>query len=221
MTTTRRSALAAAAIVLALALAGCSADDGAPDAVPPTSAAPSSAVPPSGDSTATGPDLVEPATLASADLDTLAALGAETLIASLEATPVDQRRTDLRASVRPDAVLLSDSSGAEVSVPVPEGRHYLSVAPYVTGTHECFFHSLTTCTGELGGEQASVRIVDDESGEVYVDATGPLADNGFSGFWLPTGRTATVTVTVDGRVGTATVSTGEEDLTCLTSLQVA
>jgi hypothetical protein len=220
MTTTRRPAdLAAAVISLALALAGCTADDPAPDAAAPSSTdAPTAVAPTDGSDPAL---VVDPATLADADLDTLAALGAETLIASLEATPLDQRRTDLRASVRPDAVLLSDSTGAEVSVPVPEGKHYLSVAPYVTGTHDCFFHSLTTCTGELGGQQATVRIVDDETGDVYVDTTGPLEDNGFTGFWLPSGRTATVTVTVDGREGTATVRTGEEDLTCLTSLRVA
>jgi hypothetical protein len=220
MTTTRRPAVLAAAVIsLALALAGCTADDPAPDAAAPTSPdAPTAVAPTDGSDPAL---VVDPATLADADLDTLAALGAETLIASLEATPLDQRRTDLRASVRPDAVLLSDSTGAEVSVPVPEGKHYLSVAPYVTGTHDCFFHSLTTCTGELGGQQATVRIVDDETGDVYVDTTGPLEDNGFTGFWLPSGRTATVTVTVDGREGTATVRTGEEDLTCLTSLRVA
>jgi hypothetical protein len=220
MTTTRRPAVLAAAVIsLALALAGCTADDPAPDAAAPSSTdAPTAVAPTDGSDPAL---VVDPATLADADLDTLAALGAETLIASLEATPLDQRRTDLRASVRPDAVLLSDSTGAEVSVPVPEGKHYLSVAPYVTGTHDCFFHSLTTCTGELGGQQATVRIVDDETGDVYVDTTGPLEDNGFTGFWLPSGRTATVTVTVDGREGTATVRTGEEDLTCLTSLRVA
>jgi hypothetical protein len=220
MTTTRRPALAAAVIAAALALAGCTSDEPAPDAAP-ASTAPASTADPTSPDDADPVMSVDPATLADADLDTLAALGARTLIASLEATPLDQRRTDLRASVRPDAVLLSDGTGAEVSVPVPDGQHYLSIAPYVTGTHECFFHSLTTCTGELGGQQATVRIVDADTGDVYVDTTGPLEDNGFTGFWLPSGRTATVTVTVDGREGTATVSTGAEDLTCLTSLQVA
>jgi len=153
-------------------------------------------------------------------LDEYAAMGAEELVAALEATPLDQRPADLLVSVRPDDVLLS-RDGREVTVPAPEGRHYLSVAPYVTGTHDCYFHSLTTCTGELGGTEVAVTIVDAASGEVYVDATTTLHENGFTGFWLPDDRTATVTVTADGRSGTATVSTGDEDLTCLTSLRLA
>ncbi|GEL46201.1 CueP family metal-binding protein [Cellulomonas hominis] len=198
MTTTRRPALPALAAALLLALtAACS-----PSPAEPT------------------PTAVATADASADALDTYAAMGAEDLIAALEATPLDERPADLLASVRPHEVLLS-RDGREVAVPAPEGKHYLSIAPYVSGTHDCFFHSLTTCTGELGGEQVAVTIVDDASGEVYVDETTTLHDNGFAGFWLPDGRTATVTVEADGRAGTATVSTGDEDLTCLTSLRLA
>lgn len=204
MTTTRRPTLLAASaatgLALLLALAGCtSPDPAAPNA----------------------DDLVTPSasTPAGGDLDALAALGAQELVAQLEATPTAERRTDLTASVRPDGVLLSSAEG-EVTVPAPDGLHYLSVAPYVTGTHDCYFHSLTTCTGELGGQEVAVRIVDDASGEVYVDETLTLQDNGFTGFWLPSDIAATVTVTSSDGTGTATVSTGPEDLTCLTSLRL-
>jgi hypothetical protein len=44
----------------------------------------------------------------------------------------------------------------------------------VSNTHDCYFHSLTTCTGELGGQQVTVLIVDDETGEVYVDESSLL-----------------------------------------------
>ncbi len=202
MTTTRRPTLLAASaatgLALVLALAGC------------TSSEPEARV---------ADELVSPSASAPADLDALAALGARELVASLEATPAAERRTDLTASVRPDGVLLSSADG-EVTVPAPDGQHYLSVAPYVDGTHDCYFHSLTTCTGELGGEEVEVRIVDDASGEVYVDESTTLHDNGFTGFWLPSDVTATVTVTSADGTGTATVSTGPEDLTCLTSLRL-
>lgn len=201
MTTTPRSLLlAASAIVLALTASGCSGDD-------------------STNSAATSPPAAAE-TGAEASLDELAALGAHDLIATLEATPVAQRRADLRASVQPDHVLLSSGS-EEIAVPIPDGEHYLSIAPYVSTTHDCYFHSLTTCTGELGGERVTVRVVDDETGEVYVDESGELHDNGFIGVWLPSGRTATVTVTSDDGTGSVTVSTGDEDLTCLTELQLA
>ncbi len=207
MTTTRRTILLAASTLgLVLGVTACTAADPAP-------AVPSAAT------TSTTPTTAQGSGSARGDLDALAALGAQELVATLEATPVAERRTDLGASVRPDEVLLS-SDGAEVAVPVPDGQHYLSIAPYVTSRHDCFFHSLTTCTGELGGEDVTVRIVDDETGKVYVDESGPLQDNGFIGFWLPADRTATVTVESADGEGSATVSTGDEDLTCLTDLQL-
>jgi hypothetical protein len=212
MTTNRTPALIAAALVLALT-AGCSATaDPAPDAQATTATTTAPTVP--------QPVTADPALVADATLDELAALDAVTLVAALEATPVAQRRTDLRASVQPHAVLLSDATG-EAEVAVPDGQHHLSVAPYLSSTHECFFHSLTTCTGELGGETVTVRIVDADSGAVYADGEVVLGENGFTGFWLPDGRTAEVTVTAEGREGTATVTTGTGDLTCLTSLRLA
>lgn len=200
--TPRRSLalLAATGLALTLGLSACSATDGTP-----------------ADPTVRSDETTAPADV---DLDALAALGAEDLVATLEATPVTDRRTDLLASVRPGEVLLS-SGDQELRVPVPEGQHYLSIAPYVSGTHACFFHSLTTCVGELGGQEVTVQVVDDATGEVYVDETRTLEDNGFAGFWLPSDVTATVTVTAGDRTGSASVATGAEDLTCLTGLRLA
>lgn len=214
MTTRRRSALLAASVLaLATTLSGCTASDGSEAGTASAAGEASTAdAPPSSSAT---PDVAPAGTT----LDDLASLGAEQLVAALESTPVADRRTDLLASVRTDAVLLSDGSG-ERTVPIPDGTHYLSVAPYVTTTHDCFFHSLTTCRGELGGQQVTVRVVDDATGEVLIDEARSLEDNGFAGFWLPSDRTATVTVTAGGRSGSAVVSTGSDDLTCLTDLRL-
>lgn len=149
-----------------------------------------------------------------------AALDVTELIDQLEATPVDERPQDVMASIRQDEVLVSAPDGSqEVSVPIEEG-HYLSIAPYVDQTHDCFFHSLTTCTGEMAGEEITVRVVDDRTGEVYVDETSRTHDNGFVGFWLPRDISATLTVTAAGRSAETSVETGADDLTCLTSLQL-
>lgn len=159
------------------------------------------------------------ATEAGAGMDELAALDAEELIAALERAPLDERREDLMASVQPDRVVLTTANG-QAEIPIPEGQHYLSIAPFVTSTHECYYHSLTTCTGELGGAEIALRIVDDQTGEVYIDQTAPLEDNGFTGVWLPTDITATVTVTSDHGTGHTQIATGDDALTCLTSLQL-
>lgn len=149
-----------------------------------------------------------------------AALEATELIDQLETLPLDERPQDVLASIRQNEVVVSAADGSrEVSVPIQDG-HYLSIAPYVDRTHDCFFHSLTTCTGELGNEELTVRIVDDRTGEVYVDETARANDNGFIGFWLPRDVAATVAVTGVGGTAETSVQTGAEDLTCLTSLQL-
>lgn len=162
----------------------------------------------------------ERGTEAASAVEAWAALDARELIGQLESMPVDERPQDVMASIRQDEVVVSAPDGSqEVSVPIEEG-HYLSIAPYVDQTHDCYFHSLTTCAGEMGGEELTVRIVDDRTGEVYVDETTRAHDNGFVGFWLPRDVSATVAVTAAGRSAEASVETSADDLTCLTGLQL-
>lgn len=141
------------------------------------------------------------------------------LIEQLDATPVDQRSSDFMAQVRPDTLVISDASGAETSLALPDEEFYVSIAPFVEETHECFFHSLTTCRGELAHETIDVTVVDD-SGTVLVDEAMTTFDNGFVGLWLPRDITATITLATDDRTVTDRISTGADDPTCLTTLQL-
>lgn len=149
----------------------------------------------------------------------LSGMDGREVVDHLEALDVADRPDDLVASVRVDGLLLGDGS-AEATLPLPDDVFYLSVAPFVDETHDCFFHSLTTCQGELAGEEVSVSLVDAGSGEVLVDEDVVLGSNGFAGFWLPRGVDARLTVESDGRTGTATVSTTPDDPTCLTTLRL-
>jgi hypothetical protein len=130
------------------------------------------------------------------------------------------RPTDLMASVRPDELQLTTGK-EEVSLPIPEDRFYLSVAPYLDQTHDCFYHSLTTCQGELGQKDVEVKIVDTATGEVLVEETRTTFANGFVGFWLPRNIEGTLEVAYDGKVGRTEISTGQDAPTCLTTLQLA
>jgi len=183
----------AAAVVLVLA--GCSAS--------PTTA----------DSPAT-----EPSILAEYDL---AGLDGRAIVDRLDRVPVADRQSDLRASVRPGELLVStaDSDDATV-VDLPDDQFYLSVAPYVEQTHDCYFHSLTTCRGELAGKEVQVTITQRDTGEVLVDEVTQTFDNGFVGFWLPRGIEATLHVEYDGYAASSDISTGPDDPTCLTTLQL-
>lgn len=159
-----------------------------------------------------------------ADFD-LAGLDAVQIVDRLDRLGGNDRPADLLASVRPEELRLTatdaDGTERELALPIPSDRFYLSVAPYVEQTHECFHHSLTTCKGELGGEQIDVQIVDEASGEVLVDGTHTVFDNGFVGFWLPRDIEGTLRISFDGVQGETSFGTGEDDPTCLTTVQLA
>lgn len=191
----------AAAGVFALTLTGCSTHAPETDRTPP------------GPSTGTTD---QAAFLAAHDLD---GMDGEQVVDHLDRMPVTDRSTELMASVRADQLLLTDAE-QEVALPLTEGEFYLSVAPYVDRTHECFYHSLTTCRGELTNQDIDVRIVDDASGEVLVDEEVTTFDNGFAGFWLPRDVDGTIEVTHDGLTGRSAFSSGDEGATCLTTLQL-
>ncbi len=142
------------------------------------------------------------------------------MIDHLDAMPVADRPTDILASVRPATLVFSDADGNEYAVPTDEEEVYVSIAPYVKTTHECHFHSLTTCLGELRGEKLDVTITDSDGGDVPLDEQVTTFDNGFFGVWLPKDRTFEVEVTHDGRTARQTVSTGPEDATCITTMRL-
>lgn len=149
----------------------------------------------------------------------LAGLDGRGLVDRLEATPVAERSTELFASIRPEAVLLTGADGAEAAVPLPADEFYVSVAPYVDQTHECFFHSLTTCLGELPDEAFEATFTSDD-GDVLLEETVRTQDNGFVGLWLPRGVTGTLTLSGDAGDVTLPLGTGPDDPTCVTTAQL-
>lgn len=188
----------AALVATGIALAGCVAapDTGATGAAQSTSA----------------PDI-----LAAYDLDRL---DVAEVIERLDTMPVADRPSGLLASVQPDALVLKDESGGESRLPMPEDEVYISVAPFRDQTHECHFHSLTTCLGELSDAEIRITLTSDD-GAVLIDETRRTYDNGFTGLWVPRGIEATLTIEHEGLAGRVPVSTmAADDPTCITSLQL-
>lgn len=212
--TARRPSAALGALVLAtvVTLAGCSGGD--TPAADDTESAPAASA---------GQE--DPA--AQPDADTLLAdygldgLDAREVIERLDTTALAERPTDLMASIRPNEIILASAEG-EVALPMPTDEFYLSIAPYVSQTHECYFHSLTTCVGELQNADLQVTVTDDATGEDIVDTSLTTFDNGFAGVWLPRGIDATLTVEYDGKTATSPVTTkGDDSATCVTTLELA
>ncbi len=149
----------------------------------------------------------------------LAELDARQVIEKLDAMPLAERPKDLMASIRPDRLIISDDQRGEISLPMPTDQFYVSFAPYIDQTHDCHFHSLTTCTGELRNADVQVKVTDDVTGEVLVDDELRTFDNGFLGLWLPRDINAILTVEYQDRTATSPVTTkGDEAATCVTTL---
>lgn len=154
-----------------------------------------------------------------ADYD-LEDLDARQITEHLDALPVAERPEGLIASVEPETLVLFDDRENETSMPLPAEEFYLSFAPYLEQTHDCYFHSLTTCLGELGNEQIHVTVTDTDTDEVLVDENVTTFDNGFAGLWLPRDITATLTVAHGDRSATVPITTDAEAPTCITTLQL-
>ncbi|WP_256837845.1 CueP family metal-binding protein [Ornithinimicrobium faecis] len=144
-------------------------------------------------------------------------LTAQQIVEELEAS-TEQRPLRLGASVSEDELLLDDGT-TEMALPLPEDEFYLSVAPFVTQTHDCFYHSLSGCQGELVGAEVAVTITD-ASGDVLVDEEITTHTNGFVGFWLPREITGTIEVSREGYAGSVPFSTTDGSPTCITTLQL-
>nr|WP_232488568.1 CueP family metal-binding protein [Brevibacterium antiquum] len=138
----------------------------------------------------------------------------------LDRLAVTDRPNDLMASVYPAELVLAGEA-QEVTIDLPREKAYVSIAPYVDTTHDCFYHSLTTCRGELGNEELDVKITDSASGEVVVDDRATTFDNGFAGFWVPSDIEGTISITHEGKSGSVDFSTGEDGATCITDLRLS
>lgn len=142
------------------------------------------------------------------------------VIDHLDQLPLDQRPEDYMASVQADEVVFSDGS-SEYALEIPDDEFYVSIAPYASQTHECYYHSLTTCQGELSQETFQVNVTDD-SGDVVLNEERVSYENGFIGLWLPRDISGTITIEDDGgQVGSTPFSTDDEGATCITTLQLA
>ncbi|VXC07144.1 CueP family metal-binding protein [Citricoccus sp. K5] len=151
----------------------------------------------------------------------LAGLDARTIIERLDTQIVAERPAGLVASVQSEQLVVADDRGRQAAVPMPADEVYVSAAPYESQTHECHFHSLTTCLGELRNQDVRVTVLNQATGEVIIEGRLQTYDNGFVGLWLPRGIDAELTVEHDGKTATSLVSTrNADDATCLTDLRL-
>jgi hypothetical protein len=140
-------------------------------------------------------------------------LSVEEIVQKLDSSISDA--SGLRASITSDYLILSDASD-EVRVALPKDKFYLSFAPYLSQTHPCGTHSLTSCQGELVNQQIHT-VITDNAGKEIVNSDLTTMANGFVGVWLPRNIDGFVSVSYDGKVAQAPISTYAGSNTCLTT----
>lgn len=220
---TRTLITAATVIATATVIAGCAGQNSAPQSSPqsePNAQAPAATQAPAAQPAAPG---TQTNTQAEDFLAThnLTGLDAAAVIEKLDTLPVAQRPTDMLASVRQNTLDLADAQGRKAQLPMPTDKVYISIAPYENQTHDCMYHSLTTCKGELANTDVAVTLTS-TTGDVLINETRTTYDNGFFGIWVPRGTAGTLEVSYQGKTGTAQISaTNADDLTCITTLKMA
>lgn len=147
-------------------------------------------------------------------------LGGKTLEQVIDALDQDvrPRPLPLSVSVRSSEVVLSDTKG-EVVAPLQSSHHYLAIAPFEVKTHECEFHDVGTCSGELRDQPVHVTITTSK-GATLVDTDAVTYSNGFIGFWVPRNVKGTVRITCGSKWGQVAFSSDVKGATCLTNLQI-
>jgi hypothetical protein len=143
----------------------------------------------------------------------LQALSVEEMVETLETSSID--KTGLTAYINSSNLVLETKNDQE-SVPLPEGKFYISFAPYIETTHTCYTHYLTSCRGELQNESFTIKVVL-EDGNVLLEETLSSASNGFVGLWLPKGIKATLHVNYNDYHVSTPISTFDDDPTCITT----
>lgn len=147
----------------------------------------------------------------------LKGLSVEEIVNNLDSTKSDPG--GLAASITGEYLILYDNS-EEIKLALPEDKFYLSFAPYITQTHPCATHSLSSCQGELVNQTVNVIITDGKGNEI-INSDMTTMENGFVGVWLPRNVDATVKVLYNGLTTQATFTTYSGSNTCLTTLQLS
>jgi len=125
---------------------------------------------------------------------------------------------NISASINSHQLIVQENDDEKI-YDLPEDEFFVSIAPFISETHECAIHSLTSCQGELVEETFHVT-VKAEDGDAIVDEEMKTFANGFIDLWLPRDEYLTVTIEQDGKVAESIISTFEGDDTCITTMQL-
>ena len=129
------------------------------------------------------------------------------------------RRPRVLTYVTADAVHFRFPDDRTVDVPLPADRMVLAAAPYLTATHPCVVHTMSSCQGELRNTPVTVTVIDSDGNVVLAEQKRTM-DNGFVEFWVPRDGRYTLRIEALGKSVETTVESFRDSATCLTNLQL-
>ena len=126
-------------------------------------------------------------------------------------------KAPVQSFVTPQAVNF-EVGGQKAQVALPADRMVVAVAPYISRTHPCKTHYMSSCQGELAGTAVEVRVT--QNGKAVIKGTVKTLENGFLELWLPRNQSYQLTLKAKGLSATGLISTFNNSDTCVTTFQL-
>lgn len=124
---------------------------------------------------------------------------------------------ELSASITEEQVLIYFKEDT-YEIDIPENVLYISFAPYLTYTHDCFRHSLTGCQGELVNKDMLIKVYS-QNEELIFSRQENTGDDGFIGLFLESNQTYKIEITYENTQVMFMVQSGTSQ-TCYSELQL-
>ena len=131
------------------------------------------------------------------------------------------RDTDpsITSYVTPQELIVQFPNGTTVNKPLPDSVMYVAVAPYLTYTHTCSQHYISSCQAELKLTTIQLTTTDSTGSKIF-DGTLTTLNNGFVELWLSRNKTFNLHVVCDSKNGDQKVTTFSTSNTCITTMKL-
>lgn len=123
------------------------------------------------------------------------------------------------ASITSQELKIKQDNDSITTYALPKDEFFVSIAPYLTDTHPCAIHSLTSCSGEMANKSFNVHI-ENSSGQVVINKKMTAGANGFIDIWLPRDQTFKVKIEHEGKSATTQLATAADSDTCISTMQL-
>ncbi len=128
-----------------------------------------------------------------------------------------QEGKNIKSFIDAEVLTVEFTDGRKIEKSLPSDEMYVAIAPYISETHTCATHYISTCKAELTDKSFDIMIKDSNN-EIIQQGEIKSLDNGFFELWLPRNKTLDISVSFENKTATAVIKTGNDDKTCITTM---